>query len=83
MFRLRTGCLDALTEDVFEEEPEPGRRLIFREDVLYQCEDLGDCVQIEHFGELLDVFPDRSATSWAGPVQRLLLGLFQARCRAA
>ena len=38
-----------------EEEPEPGRRLLSREDFLYQCEDLSDCVQIEHFGELLDV----------------------------
>lgn len=49
------GWSAALAEDVLEEEPESGRRLLFREDVLYQCEDLGDCVQIEHFGELLDV----------------------------
>src|SRR5207248_11105344 len=32
-----------------------GRRLLFREDVLHQCEDLRDRVQIEHFGELLDL----------------------------
>jgi hypothetical protein len=49
------GWSDTPAKDVFEEEPEPGRRLLFREDVLHQCEDLGDCVQIEHFGEVLDV----------------------------
>ena len=61
MFKPRAGWSDALAEDVLEEEPEPGRWLLFREDVLYHCEDLGDCVQIEHFGELLDVL------SVAGP----------------
>ena len=47
MFRPRAGCLGVLTEDVFEEEPQPGRRFLFRENILYQCEDLGDGVQVE------------------------------------
>lgn len=51
----RPGRLVALTKDVLKKEPEPGRRLLFWEDVLYKGEDLGNGVQVEHFGELPDV----------------------------
>lgn len=54
-FRLRAGCLGFLTEDVLEEESQPRRRFLFRENILYQCEDLGHGVQVENLGELLDV----------------------------
>src|SRR5450755_4357030 len=51
----RAGHSVALTEDVLKEEPEPGWWFLFRKDVPYQCEDLGDGVQVEHFCELPDV----------------------------
>jgi len=44
-----------MTEDVFKEEPEPGWRFLFREDVSYQCENIGNRVQAEHLYELPDV----------------------------
>ena len=47
--------LGFLTEDVLEEESQPRRRFLFRENILYQCEDLGHGVQVENLGELLDV----------------------------
>ena len=51
----RTGHSVALTEDVLKEEPESGWWFLFREDLPYQCENIGDGVQVEHFCELPDV----------------------------
>jgi hypothetical protein len=55
LLRGRAGHSVDLTENVLKEKPEPGRRLLFREDVLYQCEDIGNGVQFEHLYELSDV----------------------------
>lgn len=54
-FAGRTGRSVGLTENVLKEEPEPGRRLLFREDVVYKSEDIGNGVQVEHLYELPDV----------------------------
>ena len=59
--RNATSCwavntrLLALTEDVLKEEPEPGGRLLFREDFPYQCEDIGNGVQVKHLYEVPDI----------------------------
>ena len=52
---VRTSRSVVLTENVLKEEPEPGWRLLFREDFAYQREDSGNGVQVEHFCELPDV----------------------------
>jgi hypothetical protein len=44
-----------VTEDVLKKKAEPGGWFLFREDVLYECEDVGDAMQVEDFGELPDV----------------------------
>src|ERR1700683_3402056 len=55
LLRGRAGHSVDLTENVLKEKPEPGRRLLFRADVLYECEDIGNGVQFEHLYELSDV----------------------------
>jgi hypothetical protein len=54
-YRIVNIRLLALAEDVFEKEPEPGWRLLLREDVLNQCENIGNGVQIQYLCELPDV----------------------------
>lgn len=52
---VRTSRSVVLTENVLKEEPEPGWRLLFREDFTYQREDIGNGVQVKHLHELPDV----------------------------
>ncbi len=55
LLSVRTSHSVALTENVLKEQPETGWRLLFREDIAYQCEDIGNGVQVKHLRELPDV----------------------------
>jgi hypothetical protein len=45
----------ALTEDVLKEKSEPGRWFLCREDVPYQCEDIGNGVQGRRFAHAASI----------------------------
>ena len=55
LLSVRRSRSVTLTENVLKEEPEPGWRLLFREDFAYQREDIGNGVQVQHLRELPDV----------------------------